>query len=157
MYCDYQQDDWHDLLPFSEFVYNNTQSSSTQLSPFFANYSYHPRSKLKFTAPIESINPTAEALAERFRQLHTILRSNLQTAQEQYKEFQDPKAKPPPIFKVGEKVWLNRHNIRTTRPSQKLDVKRMGPFQIEGVVGEGKLAYCLLGLTRPLRGRLVFT
>jgi hypothetical protein len=50
---------------------------------------------------------------------------------------------PPPPFKVGDKVWLNRRNIRTTRPSQKLDVKRMGPFQIEGLVGEGQLAYRL--------------
>ena len=23
-YCDHQQDDWHDLLPYAEFVYNNT-------------------------------------------------------------------------------------------------------------------------------------
>ena len=30
-----------------------------------------------------------------------------------------------------------------TRPSQKLDVKRMGPFKILGVVGDGKMAYRL--------------
>ena len=36
-----------------------------------------------------------------------------------------------------------RRNIRTTRPSQKLDVKRMGPFKIVKVVGDGKLAYRL--------------
>jgi hypothetical protein len=73
IYCDYQQDDWHDLLPFSEFVYNNTQSSSTQLTPFFANYGYHPRCNLQLAAPGESINPTAEVLVERLRKLHTLL------------------------------------------------------------------------------------
>ena len=40
-------------------------------------------------------------------------------------------------------MWLLRRNIQTTRPSQKLDVKRMGPFKILDIVGEGKLAYKL--------------
>ena len=42
IYCDYHQDDWAQLLPLAEFVYNNTQNSSTRVSPFFANYGYHP-------------------------------------------------------------------------------------------------------------------
>ena len=29
IYCDYQQDDWHQLLPLAEFVYNNMQNAST--------------------------------------------------------------------------------------------------------------------------------
>jgi transposase InsO family protein len=37
VYCDYQQDDWYLLLPVADFVYNNMQNTSTQLSPFFAN------------------------------------------------------------------------------------------------------------------------
>jgi len=42
IYCDNHQDDWAQLLPLAEFVYNNTQSASTKVSPFFANYGYHP-------------------------------------------------------------------------------------------------------------------
>ena len=38
IYCDYQQDDWHQLLPLAEFIYNNMQNASTRVSPFFANY-----------------------------------------------------------------------------------------------------------------------
>jgi hypothetical protein len=143
IYCDYQQDDWHELLPYAEFVYNNTQNASTQLSPFFANQGYHPRYLVPVTAPTESINPTAEALVEQFRQLHKVLRDNLQHAQQLYKEYHDRHAKTPPQFKIGDQVWLNRRNIRTNRPSQKLDVKRMGPFRIEEIVGESKLAYRL--------------
>jgi len=29
IYCDYQQDDWHELLPLVEFIYNNMQNAST--------------------------------------------------------------------------------------------------------------------------------
>jgi hypothetical protein len=37
MYCNFQQNNWHTLLPIAEFCYNNTPSSTTEVSPFFAN------------------------------------------------------------------------------------------------------------------------
>jgi len=43
IYGDYQQDDWVELLPFAEFVYNNTESNSIKLTPFFACHRIHPR------------------------------------------------------------------------------------------------------------------
>ena len=43
IFCDYQQDNWADLLPLAEFAHNNTKHTSTQVSPFYANYGYHPR------------------------------------------------------------------------------------------------------------------
>ena len=48
---------------------------------------------------------------------------------------------PAPEFKVGDWVWLNQRNIETTRPSQKLDQKRLGPFEIVAVIGESKAAF----------------
>ena len=42
-YCNYQQDNWYDLLSMAEFSYNNTLSATTGVTPFFANYGYHPR------------------------------------------------------------------------------------------------------------------
>jgi hypothetical protein len=68
IYCDYQQDNWYNLLPLAEFVYNNAQHSSTRVSPFFANYGYSPRGTLKVTT--ESTNPSAEALADKLRSAH---------------------------------------------------------------------------------------
>jgi hypothetical protein len=145
IYCDYQQDDWSNLLPYAEFVYNSAANNSTQMSPFFANYGYHPRCNLRLTAPQGhySADSTAEVLIKRFSHIHSILKDNLQHAQDEYKEYYDRKAQAPPIFKVGDKVWLNRRNIKTMRPSQKLDAKRLGPFSIAEVVGESKLAYRL--------------
>ena len=35
-----------------------------------------------------------------------------------------------PNLVVGQKVWLLRRHITTTRPSAKLDVRRLGPFEI---------------------------
>jgi IS30 family transposase len=33
IYCNFQQDNWHTLLPNAEFCYNNTPSSTTGVSP----------------------------------------------------------------------------------------------------------------------------
>ena len=42
VYCNHQQDNWSDLLPITEFAYNNAPNTTTGISPFFANKGYHP-------------------------------------------------------------------------------------------------------------------
>jgi len=42
IYCNYQQDNWSKLLPLVEFAYNNALSTTTSVSPFFANKEYYP-------------------------------------------------------------------------------------------------------------------
>jgi len=37
---------------------------------------------------------------------------------------------PAPNIQVGYKVWLDARNIRTTRPTRKLDWKCLGPFRV---------------------------
>ena len=34
IFCNYQQDNWSELLPLAEFAYNNTLSATTGVSPF---------------------------------------------------------------------------------------------------------------------------
>jgi len=41
VYCNYQQDNWFELLPLAEFAYNNVPSATTSVSPFFTNKGYH--------------------------------------------------------------------------------------------------------------------
>jgi len=41
VYCNYQQDNWSELLPLVEFAYNNTPSATTSVSPFFTNKGYY--------------------------------------------------------------------------------------------------------------------
>ena len=41
VYCNYQQDNWSELLSLVEFAYNNAPSATTSISPFFANKEYH--------------------------------------------------------------------------------------------------------------------
>ena len=41
VYCNYQQDNWSELLSLMEFAYNNAPSATNSVSPFFANKGYH--------------------------------------------------------------------------------------------------------------------
>ena len=43
--------------------------------------------------------------------------------------------RPVPILFPGARVWLLRRNISTIRPFSKLDVRRLGPFNIIAQVG----------------------
>jgi hypothetical protein len=103
IYCDYQQDDWHQLVPLPEFVDNNAQNSSTHVSPFFTNYGYHTRCFVKVITS-ESTNPTSEALVNRLQAIQVKLKVNLQRAQDQYKKQYDRHARPAPTIAVGNKV-----------------------------------------------------
>ena len=41
VYCNYQQDNWSELLPLAKFAYNNALNATTGISPFFANKGHH--------------------------------------------------------------------------------------------------------------------
>ena len=142
IFCDYQQDDWAQLLPLAEFAYNNACSMTTGTSPFRSNYGYHPRASIQ--APIRKTdNPTAEGFVEELKSVQEKARGQIKTAQEAQKRNYDRHTKQDPGFKAGDRVWLLRKNIATERPSQKLEVRRLGPFLIKEAVGDSKRAFRL--------------
>ncbi|CAD6970757.1 unnamed protein product, partial [Tilletia controversa] len=61
LYTSYQQDDWADLLPLAEFTYNNTEHSTTSVSPFFANKGFNP--SFDITPTTAADNPAAHPQA----------------------------------------------------------------------------------------------
>jgi hypothetical protein len=151
VYCNYQQNDWQELLHLAQFSYNNSVHASTGQSPFYANYGYHPRFTLKVTD--HSMVPVAEDRVLQLQQLHKDLVSALTKAQERYKKFFDRKVKESPQFNTNDKVWLLSHNITTARPSRKLDHKRLGPFKIIKKIG---LSAYRLQLPRSMKIHNVF-
>jgi len=48
----------------------------------------------------------------------------------QTSKYYDQRRKDAPILKKGDKVYLLRRNIKTKRPSNKLDFTKLGPFKI---------------------------
>ena len=64
------------------------------------------------------------------QQLHEALKAEMTTAQLSHKEEADRHRKPDPNLKSGDKVWFLSRNVRTTRPSRKLDYNKLEPFKI---------------------------
>jgi len=56
-------------------------------------------------------------------------------AQLRQKECYDRHRKPDPNLQSGDMVWLLPRNIKTTRPSKKLDYKKIRPFNIMAKIG----------------------
>jgi hypothetical protein len=50
-------------------------------------------------------------------------------------EYTNKKRIIGPLLKKGNKVYLLRKNIKTKRPSNKLDFKKLGPFEIIEKIG----------------------
>ena len=134
IYTDYQQSDWANLLPMAEFSYNNSKHSATTLSPFFANYGYHPRMSLLPSSPDSSV-PAADSYVDRLRGAHVLLQQELLKARKAMELSANRRRRPAPNFIPGQRVWLLRRHIATTRPSSKLDVRRLGPYPVIGPVG----------------------
>ena len=74
IYCNYQQDNWQSLLPIAKFCYNNTPSSSTGVSPFFANKGYNPMFTVHSEFELASMK--AQELVTNLQELHNELRIN---------------------------------------------------------------------------------
>src|SRR5215212_706513 len=94
--------------------------------------------------PQEAAQRTADTLTE----IHGHLRLEMQRAQERHQEQADRYRLPAPHFRIGDRVWLDSRNIRTTRPSRKLDYRRLGPYPIEAIISP--YAY-RLALPRDIR------
>jgi len=150
-FCNYEQVNWVELLPPAELAYNNSFHHSTRMTPFWANYHYHPTMQFKppkepsFRSQIQ-----ADTWVEGLEETHRLLRENLEEAQARQSKYAGGK---DITFKVGEKVWLSTQHFQTTQPSKKLDYKCTGPYAVRKVIS--KNAY-QLDLPNTMRNHNVF-
>jgi hypothetical protein len=135
IYSNYQQNNWADHLAVAEFAYNNARQATLKCTPFFANYGFNPRFSFNPQPTINSdAAPAAQLTAERLRNLHDDLVEKIKKSQNDQARYYDTKHKRIE-FAVGDKVWLRAVNIKTQRPSKKLDWKKLGPFKIIERIG----------------------
>src|SRR6201981_2450557 len=127
-YCNYQQDNWSDLLPLAEFAYNNAPNATTGVTPFFANKGYHPNISVHPERDLMSVH--AQEYSVDLASLHEFLRDEMHLAQEQYQGPADSRRIPAPAFEIGSSAFVKAKYFRSTRLSQKLAEKNLGPFEI---------------------------
>jgi hypothetical protein len=132
IYCNYQQSDWVSHLPLAEFTYNNSTNSTTSMTPFFANTGHHPLFDISLIR--EPVVPSAETRVLLLKTIRDDLIANLHEAQQSYTYHVNTRRLPAPPLHIGDKVFLDRCYIKTTRPSTKLDHKKLGPFKISEII-----------------------
>ena len=126
VFCNFQVDDWAELLPFMEFAHNARSHSATHHSPFKIWYGFQPQ----FIPPV-NFATTIPAVEDRLKTLEKVrleVTAALKIAADTMKRS-GPSVNPRP-FQIGDLVWLEGTNIHTTHPKAKLAPKRHGPFKV---------------------------
>jgi hypothetical protein len=127
-YVNDQQDNWVRLLPMAQYAYNSTPVESTRASPFQMVYGLDPPT---LQAGNDTGNPSAASRAEELHDLHKTLQADLAFYQYNMARYANRTRVEGPTLKGGDKVYLLRRNIKSDKPSKKLDAVKLGPFEIK--------------------------
>ena len=134
IFINHRQDDWSEWLPLAEFAYNNRIHSATHRTPFEIDCGQHPRMGIE---PHRSTKAEAvEKFIENIKRTQEETQAALKQAAEEMSRYYNRHRGKQSVFKVGDKVWLDSRNIKTTRPSKKFDDKWFGPFPITKVISD---------------------
>jgi transposase InsO family protein len=137
-FTSYHQDDWEKWLPLAEFASNNVTSETTGVSPFFANYGFHPRMGVEARQPCPpNMTPAqktqfyqANTVADRFERILDQLKALARQAQQRYEDNANTDRADAPVFRIGDMVYVNTQNMKTSRAMKKLDDKWAGPYRV---------------------------
>ena len=128
VYSNYQQDNWSDLLSLAEFTCNNAPSTTTGISPFYANKGYHPNI---------SVHPERELASRKAREftinldkLYTALKEQIKTAHSCYQASANARCAPAPSLPTSSYAFVKAQFFHTNWPSKKLTEKYLGPFEV---------------------------
>ena len=118
-----QDQDWEELLPSLEFAYNDTKQSSTNETPFYLNYGYHPIGAYRHS---DTNNPHVEDYVQYLVRLQEATRDAIHDAQTVQERYANKHRRPSPEIKVGDWILLRRRKEHQTKLSPIAD----GPFQV---------------------------
>ncbi|QRW27779.1 Retrotransposable element Tf2 protein [Rhizoctonia solani] len=115
--------DWSTWLPLVEYAYNNAKHSATGKTPFELVYGRNPvMNPSNVPANVPEANHVADTLAQEWKEAESALRMS--------KEKMVRDKGTIPEYSIGDKVWLDGKNVELRTNSNKLDPKRLGPFEV---------------------------
>ncbi|KAG1964568.1 retrotransposable element [Pimephales promelas] len=123
---------WSQQLSMVEYAHNSLPVSSTGLSPFKCSLGYQP--PIFPSLESEVAVPSAHAFVQRCHRTWTRARETLLQAGRRMKAKADRHRSKPPVYVVGQKVWLSTKNIPLRSVSNKLAPKFIGPFPVTKII-----------------------
>jgi hypothetical protein len=112
-YINYVQNDWEEQLPMAQFAYNNSKYSATGISPFEANYGYHPNvhGESRQKTPVAE---DADAFVRRIRAIQNQLTKELEFTNMRMKIYYDKHHGEGPTLKRGRRC---SYSAETSKPN----------------------------------------
>ena len=79
------QNDWYQLLPLAEDTYNNSVTNADGMSPFYANYGFHPQTEWMKESEVQ--NRGAELYAHWMQTIHVQTHKGLERTRESMRKY----------------------------------------------------------------------
>jgi len=119
LFINERQDDWYNLLSIAEFQHNNHVYSTTQQPPFLLDTGQIPCMGFELSQ-VPSGLETVNKFMERVKSATEEAKSAIRKAQENMTWYYNQRRTLAPMYKPGDRVYLDVSDIKTTRPSLKL-------------------------------------
>lgn len=134
IFVNYQQNNWADWLSLAEFSYNDKINKSTGHSPFMLNWGRNPQKGIE--GKRESTVEAATDFVKRMEELRKEAEAALERAAQDMKTHFDRRHEAEPEFQKDNEVLLEGENLKTNRPTKKLEHRRFGPFKVDKKIGQ---------------------
>jgi len=135
MFIDHRQEQWPEWLGTAEFVYNNKVHSSTQTTPFKANYRQDPR--MGFEGRRKEKYERVKKFIEKIKEIQKEARAVLGKVQEEMKKYINRKREEVDDYKVGDLVMLSTKDLKyqmVGRRIEKLTKRFVGPYKVKKII-----------------------
>lgn len=121
----------------AEFATNANVSNTTKVSPFFANSGFEPRMEI-YPKPPSKPPKSGQAIqreiavqwASQIKEIWELVQEETRLSQVRMAAAANRRRSIAPAYRVRDWVFLKGKNIRTRRPSKKLEARNLGPYQI---------------------------
>jgi len=122
-------------LGTAEFAYNNKAHSSTQTSPFKANYGQDPR--MGFEGRKKGKYKGVEKFIKKMKEIQEKAKAVLGKVQEDMKKYADRKRAEVDEYKVGDLVMLSTKDLKyqmVGRRTEKLMKRFVAPYKVQKII-----------------------
>ncbi len=123
---------WSQQFSWVEYAHNSLPVCSMGLSPFECSFEYQP--PIFPSLESEFAVPSAHAFVQRCRRTWNRARQTLLQLGACTKAKADHHRSRPPVYIVGQKVWLSSKNIPLRTVCNKLAPKLIGPFTFTKII-----------------------